>query len=136
MGLNGNNSFTGGIDITQGAISLLTKNAAGQGDIYVRGNSSLNINANKTVNIGTNLTQLANSTLAIHFKTAAQPALRVANIANLNGILKVTTTNNLPTGTYTLLSAKKLQGSYQKVTLNGQDITPVYQNNTVTFKVS
>lgn len=136
LGLNGNNSFTGGIDITQGAISLLAENAAGQGDIYVRGNSSLNINANKTVNIGTNLTQLANSTLAIHFKTAAQPALRVANIANLNGILKVTTTNNLPTGTYTLLSAKKLQGSYQKVTLNGQDITPVYQNNTVTFKVS
>ncbi|MGY0202214.1 hypothetical protein ACW7EJ_00645 [Acinetobacter soli] len=35
-----------------------------------------------------------------------------------------------------VLTAKKLQGSYQKVTLNGQEITPIYQDNSLRFKIS
>ncbi|MGY0203928.1 hypothetical protein ACW7EJ_10415 [Acinetobacter soli] len=42
----------------------------------------------------------------------------------------------MPAGIYTVLTAKKLQGSYQKVTLNGQEITPIYQDNSLRFKIS
>jgi hypothetical protein len=54
----------------------------------------------------------------------------------LNGTLQLVTKDNLAAGTYTVLSAKKIQGTYKKVTLNGKDITPIYQNNSVKFTVS
>jgi len=60
----------------------------------------------------------------------------VANTLTLNGTLQLVTKDNLVAGTYTVLSAKKVQGAYKKVTLNGKDITPIYQNNSVKFTVS
>lgn len=136
LGLNGNNTFTGGIDITQGTIRLLSEHAAGQGDVYVRANSNLNINTTITLRLKSNFTQLANSTLLVDFKSAMQPAVQIDQTASLNGLLNIRTSSTLPAGTYTVLTAKKLQGSYQKVTLNGQDITPIYQDNSLRFKIS
>ncbi|WP_288450394.1 phosphatase PAP2 family protein [uncultured Acinetobacter sp.] len=136
LGLNGNNTFTGGIDITQGTIRLLSEHAAGQGDVYVRANSNLNINTTTTLRLKSNFTQLASSTLLVDFKSAMQPAVQIDQTASLNGLLNIRTSNTLPAGTYTVLTAKKLKGSYQKVTLNGQDITPIYQDNSLRFKIS
>lgn len=136
LGLNGNNTFTGGIDITQGTIRLLSEHAAGQGDVYVRANSNLNINTTITLRLKSNFTQLANSTLLVDFKSAMQPAVQIDQTASLNGLLNIRTSSTLPAGTYTVLTAKKLQGSYQKVTLNGQEITPIYQDNSLRFKIS
>lgn len=136
LDLNGNNTFTGGIDITQGTIRLLSEHAAGQGDVYVRANSNLNINTTTTLRLKSNFTQLANSTLLVDFKSAMQPAVQIDQTASLNGLLNIRTSSTLPAGTYTVLTAKKLQGSYQKVTLNGQDITPIYQDNSLRFKIS
>lgn len=136
LGLNGINTFTGGIDITQGTIRLLSEHAAGQGDVYVRANSNLNINTTTTLRLKSNFTQLASSTLLVDFKSAMQPAVQIDQTASLNGLLNIRTSNTLPAGTYTVLTAKKLKGSYQKVTLNGQDITPIYQDNSLRFKIS
>lgn len=136
LDLNGNNTFTGGIDITQGTIRLLSEHAAGQGDVYVRANSNLNINTTTTLRLKSNFTQLASSTLLVDFKSAMQPAVQIDQTASLNGLLNIRTSSTLPAGTYTVLTAKKLQGSYQKVTLNGQDITPIYQDNSLRFKIS
>lgn len=136
LDLNGNNTFTGGIDITQGTIRLLSEHAAGQGDVYVRANSNLNINTTTTLRLKSNFTQLASSTLLVDFKSAMQPAVQIDHTASLNGLLNIRTSSTLPAGTYTVLTAKKLQGSYQKVTLNGQDITPIYQDNSLRFKIS
>ena len=136
LDLNGNNTFTGGIDITQGTIRLLSEHAAGQGDVYVRANSNLNINTTITLRLKSNFTQLANSTLLVDFKSAMQPAVQIDQTASLNGLLNIRTSSTLPAGTYTVLTAKKLQGSYQKVTLNGQEITPIYQDNSLRFKIS
>ncbi|WP_288398780.1 phosphatase PAP2 family protein [uncultured Acinetobacter sp.] len=136
LGLNGNNTFTGGIDITQGTIRLLSEHAAGQGDVYVRANSNLNINTTTTLRLKSNFTQLASSTLLVDFKSAMQPTVQIDQTASLNGLLNIRTSSTLPAGTYTVLTAKKLQGSYQKVTLNGQEITPIYQDNSLRFKIS
>ncbi|RSB52064.1 acid phosphatase [Acinetobacter soli] len=136
LGLNGINTFTGGIDITQGTIRLLSEHAAGQGDVYVRANSNLNINTTTTLRLKSNFTQLASSTLLVDFKSAMQPAVQIDQTASLNGLLNIRTSSTLPAGTYTVLTAKKLQGSYQKVTLNGQEITPIYQDNSLRFKIS
>lgn len=136
LGLNGNNTFTGGIDITQGTIRLLSEHAAGQGDVYVRANSNLNINTTTTLRLKSNFTQLASSTLLVDFKSAMQPAVQIDQTASLNGLLNIRTSSTLPAGIYTVLTAKKLQGSYQKVTLNGQEITPIYQDNSLRFKIS
>lgn len=136
LGLSGNNTFTGGIDITQGTIRLLSEHAAGQGDVYVRANSNLNINTTTTLRLKSNFTQLASSTLLVDFKSAMQPAVQIDQTASLNGLLNIRTSSTLPAGIYTVLTAKKLQGSYQKVTLNGQEITPIYQDNSLRFKIS
>ena len=135
LGLNGNNTFTGGIDITQGTIRLLSEHAAGQGDVYVRANSNLNINTTITLRLKSNFTQLANSTLLVDFKSAMQPAVQIDQTASLNGLLNIRTSSILPAGTYTVLTAKSYR-KLSKVTLNGQEITPIYQDNSLRFKIS
>ncbi|MBK0062458.1 MULTISPECIES: acid phosphatase [unclassified Acinetobacter] len=136
LALAGNNAFTGGIDLKQGSLELSSENAAAQGDIYMHENSRLNINATKTVNVSGNLTQLSGTTLNVNLQLNTLPAIQVGKTVTLNGTLQLITKTNLPTGTYTVLSAKKLQGSFKRVTLNGKDITANYQNNSVVFTVS
>ncbi|WP_151745213.1 acid phosphatase [Acinetobacter calcoaceticus] len=135
LALTGNNAFTGGIDLKQGGLEILSEHGAGQGDIYMHENSLLKTNSAKTVNIAGHLTQLAGTTFNITFKSNVLPAVQVANTLTLNGTLQLVTKDNLAAGTYTVLSAKKVQGTYKKVTLNGKDITPIYQNNSVKFTV-
>ncbi|MGY0202149.1 hypothetical protein ACW7EJ_00145, partial [Acinetobacter soli] len=71
--------------------------------------------------------------LLVDFKSAMQPAVQIDQTASLNGLLNIRTSSTLPAGIYTVLTAKKLKGSYQKVTLNGQEITPIYQDNSLRF---
>ncbi|MPW45255.1 acid phosphatase [Acinetobacter guerrae] len=136
LALSGNNAFTGGIDLKQGGIELLSENAAGQGDIYMHENSMFNLSATKTISISGNFTQLSGTNIQVNFQSNLKPAMQVGKTATLNGTLQLVTKTNLAAGTYTVLSAKKLQGSFKKVTLNGKDITPSYQNNSVTFSIS
>jgi autotransporter-associated beta strand protein len=135
LALTGENSFSGGVDLKEGSMSAQSEFALGTGDVYIHENSSLIIASKNTVKVTGNLTQLANASLNVALASTSKNSMTIGKLATLKGNLTLTSSSMLPAGTYTVLSAQKIQGSFKNVTLNGKSISVSYQNNRVQLTV-
>ncbi len=139
--LGGNNTWTGGTELTAGVLEAISAAAFGVGDVYVSG-GTLVANAATPVKVGGKYTQLAGATaLEINALSATQAGMTVAGDATIGGgalNVKFPGSYKPKAGdTITVLNAGRLQGTFTTITVAGfAKVTPTYSGTTLTLTVT
>lgn len=134
LALSGNNSFTGGLELKDGVIEALSANAFGRGDVYVS-KGLLKTNSQQAIAISGKLTLLSDSNLEVNLNSNLKSYLNVGDLLTVQGTLALLSKEQLKSGSYEILTAKKIQGKFSKVTLNGKDVTVEYRSNSIILKI-
>lgn len=139
--LAGNNTWTGGTELTAGALEGVSSTAFGAGDVYVSG-GTLVANAPAGLKLARAYTQLAGATtLELNALGGAKGTMTVAGTATIaGGTLRV----KFP-GSYKpkagesiiVLSAGNLKGRFTSIVVEGfAKVDPVYSATTLTLTVA
>ncbi|NIE63631.1 phosphatase PAP2 family protein [Burkholderia sp. Ax-1719] len=139
--LAGNNTFSGGSQVSGGVLEADSANAFGSGDVYVGGNGGVAVAASATpVTVNGKFTQLANTTLELSLDGNGGGRLRVGGQLTIaGGTLHVKFVNGYtPKAGDTLDLIDGSGGAKQFTTINvdGFKATPVYTNTGVSVKLS
>ncbi|WP_322070885.1 acid phosphatase [Paraburkholderia bannensis] len=139
--LAGNNTFSGGSQVSGGVLEADSANAFGSGDVYVGGNGGVAVAASGTpVTVNGKFTQLANTTLELSLDGNGGGRLRVGGQLTIaGGTLHVKFVNGYtPKAGDTLDLIDGSGGAKQFTTINvdGFKATPVYTNTGVSVKLS
>ena len=139
--LAGNNSWTGGTELTAGTLEGTSSTAFGAGDVYVSG-GTLVANAPGTLKLAGKYTQLAGATtLELNALGGDRGTMTVAGTATIaGGTLHI----KFPGGykpksgdSMIALSAGSLKGHFTTITVDGfANVAPVYGATTLTLTVS
>jgi autotransporter-associated beta strand protein len=138
--LAGNNSWTGGTELTAGALQGDSATAFGSGDVYVSG-GTLIANAPAALKLAGKYTQLSGSTtLELDIGGGAQGSMTVAGTATIaGGTLRVKFANGYKPkagDSLTVLTAGSLKGKFTTVTVDGYaNVTPVYSTTTLSLTI-
>jgi autotransporter-associated beta strand protein len=138
--LAGNNTWTGGTELTAGALEGVSPTAFGNGDVYVSG-GTLVANTASQLKLARAYTQLAGATtLELNALGGAKGTMTVAGTATIvGGTLRV----KFP-GSYKpkagesiiVLSAGSLKGRFTSITVEGfANVAPVYSATTLTLTI-
>ena len=130
--LAGANSWSGGTELTAGALQGDSATAFGSGDVYVSG-GTLVANAPVSLKLAGKYTQLSgNTTLELDIGgSGGQGSMTVAGTATIaGGTLRVKFANGYKPkagDSITVLSAASLKGKFATITVDGYaNVTPVY----------
>ena len=139
--LAGNNSWTGGTELTAGTLEGVSSTAFGAGDVYV-GGGTLIANAPASLKLAGKYTQLAGATtLELNALGGDRGTMTVAGTATIaGGTLHI----KFPGGykpksgdSLIALSAGSLKGHFTTITVDGfANVAPVYGATTLTLTVS
>ncbi|MFS2135748.1 phosphatase PAP2 family protein [Duganella sp. Dugasp56] len=138
--LAGNNSWTGGTELTAGALQGDSATAFGSGDVYVSG-GTLIANAPAALKLAGKYTQLSGSTtLELDIGGGAQGSMTVTGTATIaGGTLRVKFANGYKPkagDSLTVLTAGSLKGKFATVTVDGYaNVTPVYSSTTLSLTI-
>lgn len=138
--LAGNNSWTGGTELTAGALQGDSATAFGSGDVYVSG-GTLIANAPAALKLAGKYTQLSGSTtLELDIGGGAQGSMTVAGTATIaGGTLRVKFANGYKPkagDSLTVLTAGSLKGKFTTVTVDGYaNVTPVYSTTMLSLTI-
>jgi autotransporter-associated beta strand protein len=138
--LAGNNSWTGGTELTAGALQGDSATAFGSGDVYVSG-GTLIANAPAALKLAGKYTQLSGgTTLELDIGGGAQGSMTVAGTATIaGGTLRVKFANGYKPkagDSLTVLTAGSLKGKFTTVTVDGfANVTPVYSTTTLSLTI-
>jgi autotransporter-associated beta strand protein len=138
--LAGNNSWTGGTELTAGALQGDSATAFGSGDVYVSG-GTLIANAPAALKLAGKYTQLSGgTTLELDIGGGAQGSITVAGTATIaGGTLRVKFANGYKPkagDSLTVLTAGSLKGKFTTVTVDGYaSVTPVYSTTTLSLTI-
>lgn len=132
--LTGNNSWSGGTEITFGTLVAASSTALGLGDVYLRAGT---LTLTSSLNITGNFTQLSGSTLKQQLGSNSNGRLTLSGIATLEGAIEVTLDNFTPAvgDTLKLISCSQRQGTFSTITMNGYQVTPIYTTTGVELKI-
>ena len=137
LALSGNNSFSGGVELSGGTLVGRSVNAFGSGNVSVYGGSltgSASIggdlsnhaglvapgeDAIATLTVLGNFAQFAGAGLALDVGLGAADWLNIGGTAVLGGTLHLSFLSDLAPGSFTLLSAHGLSGQFASVELSG-----------------
>jgi autotransporter-associated beta strand protein len=138
--LVGNNSWTGGTELTAGALEGDSASAFGGGDVYVSA-GTLIANAPTALKIGGKYTQLTgDTTLELDIGNGAQGSLTVAGTATIAGgtlHVKLASGYTVKNGdVLTVLTAGSLKGRFNTITVDGYTVTPNYNATTLTLTIT
>ena len=138
--LAGNNSFSGGSQVSGGVLEADSANAFGSGDVYVGGGGVKVAASGTPVTVTGKFTQLAGTTLELALDGNGGGRLRVGGQLTIaGGTLHVTFVNGYtPKAGDTLDLIDGSGGAKQFTTINvdGFKATPVYTNTGVSVKLS
>jgi autotransporter-associated beta strand protein len=138
--LGGNNTWTGGTELSAGTLEAVSSAAFGAGDLYVRGGTVI-VSAANPVKVGGKFTQLAGSTtLELNALSGNQASLAVTGDATIGGgnlNVKFPGAYKPKAGeTITVLTAGNLLGAFSKITVAGfTKVTASYAGNQLTLTV-
>ena len=123
LSLAGNNSWTGGIELSAGTVQGESVNALGRGDVYVSG-GTLVINAASALQLAGQYTQLSGATtLELVLGNGGQGSLNVARGATLaGGTLHIRFANGYQPkagDSLSVLSAGSLKGRFASISVDG-----------------
>lgn len=138
--LAGNNSWTGGTELTAGTLEGVSPTAFGAGDVYVSG-GTLVANTTSQLKLARAYTQLAGATtLELNALGGIQGTMTVAGTATIaGGTLRVKFPGNYKPkagDSIVVLSAASLRGRFTTITVDGfAKVDPVYSATTLTLTV-
>jgi autotransporter-associated beta strand protein len=138
--LAGANSWTGGTELTAGALQGDSVGAFGNGDVYVSG-GTLIANAPAALKLAGKYTQLNGATtLELDVGAGAQGSMTVAGTATIaGGTLRVKFANGYKPkagDSLTVLTAGSLKGKFTTITVDGfANVTPVYSATTLSLTI-
>jgi autotransporter-associated beta strand protein len=138
--LAGNNSWTGGTELTAGALQGDSATAFGSGDVYVSG-GTLIANAPAALKLAGKYTQLSGpTTQELDIGGGAQGSMTVAGAATIaGGTLRVKFANGYKPkagDSLTVLTAGSLKGKFTTITVDGfANVTPVYSTTTLSLTI-
>lgn len=139
--LAGNNTWTGGTELTAGTLEGVSPTAFGGGDVYVSG-GTLIANAPSQLKLAGKYTQLAGATtLELNALDGGRGTMTVAGTATIaGGTLRIKFPGSYkPKAGDSLiaLSAGSLKGHFTTITVDGfANVAPVYGATTLTLTVS
>lgn len=127
--LTGNNSWTGGTELTAGVLQADATSALGKGDVYVSGGTLIS-NAAAVVTIVGKYTQLSGSSLELNVGSAQQGRLTATGLVTIAGgtlHIKFQSGYKPAAGdTLTIINAASFKGKFTSVVVDGFTATPVY----------
>jgi autotransporter-associated beta strand protein len=140
--LAGANSWSGGTELTAGALQGDSATAFGNGDVYVSG-GTLIANAPVALKLAGKYTQLSGATtleLDIGGTGGGQGSMTVAGTATIaGGTLRVKFANGYKPkagDSITVLTAGSLKGKFTTITVDGYaNVTPTYSATTLTLTI-
>ena len=126
--LGGANTFTGGTQVDAGTVEGISAKALGAGDVYVSG-GTLRSNATAALALA-NYTQLKTGTLNLNLGSGTQGRINVtATMTVAGGTLHITFLSGYTPAvgdTLNIVTAAKLQGTFDTITVDGFTNTPTY----------
>lgn len=138
--LAGNNSYTGGTQVSGGTLAAASTMAFGNGDVYVGSGGGIRIAASAPVTIATRYTQLDNTTLELDIDGNGGGRLRVGGAFTVaGGTLHVKFVNGYTPkagDTIALIDAAAGAAKFTTVTVDGFKATPVYTATGVSITLS
>lgn len=138
--LAGNNSWSGGVELTAGGLQGESATAFGSGDVYVSG-GTLTVAAPGALKLAGKYTQLSGSTATeLVLGANGQGSLSVGGTATLGGgTLRVKFANGYKPkagDSLAVLTAASLKGRYTSISVDGfSNVTPVYGASTLTLNL-
>ncbi|MET0268311.1 MAG: phosphatase PAP2 family protein [Duganella sp.] len=139
--LAGNNTWTGGTELSGGTLEATSATAFGSGDVYVSG-GTLVANAATPLRVAGKYTQLSgNTTLELNVVSGSQAGLTVTGLATVAGgalHVKFPASYKPKSGdTITVMSAGNFNGTFSSITVDGfSKITPTYNGSTLILAVN
>ncbi|HEX8403321.1 MAG TPA: autotransporter-associated beta strand repeat-containing protein, partial [Duganella sp.] len=139
--LAGNNTWSGGTELTAGTLEGASPTAFGRGDVYVSG-GTLIANAGAALKLAGNFTQLAGATaLELNALGGDRGTMTVAGTATIaGGALRVKFPGNFKPkagDSIIVLSAANLKGRFSTITVDGfANVAPVYSGTTLTLTLA
>ena len=126
--LGGANTFTGGAQVDAGTLEGVSSKAFGTGDVYV---SAGKLRSNATTALAlANYTQLKTGTLELNLGSGTQGRVNVTGTMTIaGGTLHITFVNGYTPAvgdTLNIVTAAKLQGTFDSITVDGFTSTPTY----------
>ncbi|WP_175945372.1 phosphatase PAP2 family protein [Burkholderia pyrrocinia] len=138
--LAGNNSYTGGTQVSGGTLAAASTTAFGNGDVYVGSGGGIRIAAGAPVTIATRYTQLDNTALELDIDGNGGGRLRVGGAFTVaGGTLHVKFVNGYAPkagDTIALIDAAAGAAKFSTVTVDGFKATPVYTATGVSITLS
>ncbi|RQZ68365.1 phosphatase PAP2 family protein [Burkholderia sp. Bp9004] len=138
--LAGNNSYTGGTQVSGGTLAAASASAFGTGDVYVGSGGSVRIAAASPVTVATRYTQLDNTTLELDIDGNGGGRLRVGGpLTVAGGTLHVKFVNGYAPkagDTIALIDGAAASAKFSTVTVDGFKATPVYTATGVSMRLS
>lgn len=133
LGLTGNNSFSGGTIVEDGALVAGSRKALGSGDVYLAGGQL--VIAPEGLELAGHFSQTGKATLSVTLSEAAQTGLVVAGAVALDGgKLELFSDPEAAPGkgkSVTVIRAAKIDGTFAEVTLDGKPVDARYDGQTV-----
>ena len=138
LALGGNNTWSGGAQVSGGVLQAQSANAFGTGDVYV-GAGGVTIAASSPVAVAGNYTQLAGTTLELDIDGTGAGLLRVGNLITIaGGTLHVKLVNGYSPKVGDVIELIDGAGSMKQfttVTVDGHKATPVYSGAGVSVHI-
>ncbi|AOJ33259.1 phosphatase PAP2 family protein [Burkholderia metallica] len=138
--LAGNNSYTGGTQVSGGTLAAASTTAFGNGDVYVGPGGSVKIAAGAPVTIAARYTQLDGTTLELDVDGNGGGRLRVGGpLTVAGGTLHVKFVNGYTPkagDTIALIDGAAAAAKFSTVTIDGFKATPVYTAAGVSVRLS
>jgi len=138
--LAGNNSWTGGVELTAGGLQAESATAFGSGDVYVSG-GTLTVAAPQAVKLAGKFTQLTGpTTTEMVIGANGQGSLSVAGTATIGGgVLRIHFASAYKPkagDSLVVLTAGSLKGRYTSISVDGySNVSPVYGATTLTLNL-
>jgi autotransporter-associated beta strand protein len=138
LALAGNNSWSGGAQVSGGVLQAQSLNAFGTGDVYL-GAGGVTIAASSPVTVAGNYTQLAGTTLELDIDGTGAGRLRVGNQLTIaGGTLHVKLVNGYSPKSGDVVELIDGGGSmkqFTSVTVDGHKATPVYTGTGISVHI-
>ncbi|MCG3420895.1 phosphatase PAP2 family protein [Oceanobacillus jordanicus] len=134
--LTGNNSYTGGTLLQEGALEATSATAFGEGDLYVE-NGAVLVNVEEPLNLNGNLTMEAGSLDIAMNKDQTQ--LNVDGVVYLDGgdlNLDLSNYEIDKAANITIMTADKVEGKFNNVTADDYEVNVTYDNNNVVAHIN
>lgn len=134
--LTGKNTYRGGTIIDEGTLEAASRRAFGRGDVYMTGGTML-VSSPKKLVIGRNYTQ-KDGTLRLKIGAGRQGQLKVRNKAMIaGGNLVIDLVDGYiprPGETIKILSAKRVFGHFDNISVEGYEISTKYTGHSVIIR--